>query len=378
MLAHLPPEAPADGALTLARRRPEDAPGAPLARPAPAAPPVVFGAAPPGAVFVAAYLGRMRSASGRAAQLTKLHLATRVLSGGRLAHPADLDWPALQPGAINAMMAALAAPDARGPGLAYAARTINAVRSAVRGVLREAWRAGALPADRLSKLVDDVRLEPIPDDPTGRAVPPAELAALLAVAGADRNARRGARDRALLAVAFGAGLRVSEAVALDWADFTPTGGPLGGAALTVRRGKGRRSRAVPLAPGPAADILRWHALTPKGAPDDPLLIGVRGFNPKPGARMGPETVRQALRRLTAAAGVEPVKPHDARRSYVSSLLAAGADLSTVAALAGHRQTTTTARYDRRPEAARAAAANLLLWPAAPPEDARPPLAASGP
>lgn len=347
--------------LALARRAPEAGAGLAPPRPAPAAPPAVFGAPPPGAVFVAAYLGRLRSSGGRASMLSKLRLAARILSGGRLDHPAEVDWPALEPGAINAMMAALAAPDAQAPGKPFAARTINGVRAAVRGVLHEAWRTGALSADRYAVLID-VRLEPEPQEPTGRAVTAAELAALAAAAGADRNPTRGARDRALLAVAFGAGLRVSEACALDWADFAPTGGPLGGAVLTVRRGKGRKARAVPLPAGASYEILRWQAVTPRPAPGDPLLIGVRGFSPRPGARMTAYTFRLALARMAAAAGVGAVRAHDARRSYVSALLDAGADLSIVAALAGHSQTTTTARYDRRPEAARAAAANLLAWP----------------
>jgi site-specific recombinase XerD len=78
--------------------------------------------------------------------------------------------------------------------------------------------------------------------------------------------------------------------------------------------------------------------------------------------MTAQAIYLALQKRAAEAGVATFSPHDLRRTFVSDLLDAGADLATVQKLAGHADPSTTARYDRRGEAAKAKAAGLLVFP----------------
>jgi len=308
----------------------------------------------------------MRSEGGRQAARWRLEAAARVLSGGQ-ADALTYPWHALTPGHVAVLASALAG-NAGPDGGPYSPRTCNAILAAVRGVTAEAWRAGILEADARARLWDGVRPEPLPTVRAGRYVEPGELAALWAAAAADALTIRGARDAAMLAMLDGGGLRAAEAAGATW-----QGADLERGAVTVR-GKGRKVRRVALDPADRDALADWRAaLGDAGAlelADDGTAAGaILRTVDRHGNVAGPLPVRgiaRALERLTRAAGGEPVTPHDLRRTFVSDLLDKGADVATVAGMAGHSNVTTTAGYDRRGERAMVAASRLRPRPYARP------------
>jgi site-specific recombinase XerD len=230
----------------------------------------------------------------------------------------------------------------------YAPTTANKILSALRGVAREAWRLGLVDAETHARIRDvpGVRGSRLP---AGREVPMRELAKLFgacAKAGAS-----GVRDAAALALLYGTGLRRTEAVSLDVEAFD-------GATVRVL-GKGNKERSVPVGAAVAAALRAWLEL--RGATPGPLLCPVRGRTVTL-RRMSSQAIMTALLRRAADGSVPHLSPHDLRRSYITGLLRAGADLSTVQRLAGHASVTTTTRYDRRGDDEKAKAVALLHVP----------------
>lgn len=110
-------------------------------------------------------------------------------------------------------------------------------------------------------------------------------------------------------------------------------------------------------------------LEARGDEPGPLLLPIRRGGAIQRRRTTANTLRDALVRRVKRAGLDPLRPHDARRTLVSTLLDRGVDLTTVADVAGHASVTTTSRYDRRGDAclvaaSREAALPLVSWPGA--------------
>ncbi|HEY6022590.1 MAG TPA: tyrosine recombinase XerC [Pseudolabrys sp.] len=143
-----------------------------------------------------------------------------------------------------------------------------------------------------------------------------------------------ARDAAVLALLYGSGLRVSEALGLKRKDCAGNAD-----ALTVT-GKGNKARMVPLLPQVAKMIADYVALCPSDLPPDgPLFIGARG------GVLSPRIVQLTMARLRGALGLpDSATPHALRHSFATHLLARGGDLRAIQELLGHASLSTTQIY----------------------------------
>jgi site-specific recombinase XerD len=235
----------------------------------------------------------------------------------------------------------------------YAPSTVNKMLSALRGVLKNAWRLGLMDADsyRRAVAVENVRAK---RQPKGKAVRPEELEALFRVCREDRSPT-GRRDAAMFAVLYGGGLRRAELCGLDLTDFDSED-----CSLLVRAGKGRRDRTVYLPESVCGHLKAWVEI--REDESGPLFCPVRSTGEVPISRLRGETVWYILKRRQREAGLEGVTPHGMRRGYVSRLLEAGVDLLTVQELVGHADAVTTARYDRRGDGAQRQAARRVVLP----------------
>jgi integrase len=166
------------------------------------------------------------------------------------------------------------------------------------------------------------------------------------------KSRRGA---ALITVLYGAGLRRSEVVAMNLSDWNMVDN-----CLTVRLGKGDKDRTTYLDDGATAALMDW--LIWRGEALGALFYPTRKGGRLEARRMSDQAVLDILQGRGKEANLTSFSPHDFRRTFISNLLDRGADISTVQKLAGHASPVTTARYDRRGEAAKRKAANLLHTP----------------
>jgi integrase len=235
----------------------------------------------------------------------------------------------------------------------YRPATVNKHLAALRGVLKQAVRLGNMALADYQAATD---FKGVKGDtlPRGRALSSGEIRALVHACTEDTTAA-GARDLAILALLYGCGLRRAEAASLDFADADLESG-----VVTVRGGKGRKDRTTHAPPGAKQALAAWAAT--RGPTPGPLLCPIDKAGRIAFRQMTAQAIYLALQKRAAEAGVATFSPHDLRRTFVSDLLDAGADLATVQKLAGHADPSTTARYDRRGEAAKAKAAGLLVFP----------------
>jgi integrase/recombinase XerC len=272
------------------------------------------------------YIGAERRMSPKTVEAYRrdVHQFLGFLAGHLGGAPSLADLAALAPADVRAFLAAR-----RGAGIGSRSlmRTLAGVRGFARFLERNGkGKVGALAAVRAPKLA--------------RTLPrPLTVAAAKSVtdpersAGDDREPWLGARDAAVLALLYGSGLRISEALGLKRADF-------GARDSVTVTGKGGKQRMVPVLPQVATLIADYIALCPYTLPaEGPLFVGAKG------GPLSARIVQLAMARLRGALGLaETATPHALRHSFATHLLARGGDLRSIQELLGHASLATTQIY----------------------------------
>ena len=212
----------------------------------------------------------------------------------------------------------------------YARRTISRKTSVLRRYFDWARRTGLCdddPTAGLSSPRGEARLP--------RVLKSSEIDSLVEPRGPTGESGRDRRDRAVVELLYGSGLRVSELCGLELDAID-----LDNATVTVW-GKGAKQRKVPLS-GPSVDALRtWldrdrADFLPAGSRVASVFLNQRG---RP---LGPRDVRRIVDRRADT----PTHPHALRHTFATHLLDGGADLRAVQELLGHEDLSTTQIYTR--------------------------------
>lgn len=237
----------------------------------------------------------------------------------------------------------------------YSATTGNRHLSALRGVLKDAWRLGYMSAEDYQRAID---LKPIKgvkasQAETGRHLDSGEIKGLIDAC--CDGTKSGVRDAAIIAVGYGCGLRRSEIAKLAIADYDPDK-----QSLRIVAGKGNKDRVVYLPPGTSEWVSDWLAV--RGDEPGPLFYSSRRGDHIERKGITDQAIYDILATRATSAGVKRFTPHDLRRTFAGDMLDAGEDLSTVQKVMGHSNADTTAGYDRRDSRTRKKAASKIHVP----------------
>jgi integrase/recombinase XerC len=223
----------------------------------------------------------------------------------------------------------LAARRSEGVGSRSLSRTLSALRMFYKFLERRGYGKN-----------DAIRAVSLPKLPHSVPKPLTALKATALVDGADIASPDApewilARDTAVLALLYGSGLRISEALSLQRKDA-----PIKGRDMLRVTGKGNKTRVVPVLPLVREAVERYLALCPlQLGSDDPLFVGARG------KQLSPRIIQLRIAGARAALGLpETATPHALRHSFATHLLGAGADLRSIQELLGHASLSTTQGY----------------------------------
>lgn len=293
---------------------------------------------------VTLYLSSLRSEHSRRTMREALAVCASLLTGEEL-DITTVPWHELRVAHTTALASRLAE--------RYAPSTARQRLAALRGVLKACWRLDLIAEHDYRKAID---IDPVRGDTadSGRALAPTEVVSLLAACQADPSST-GIRDYAVVALLYNSGLRRSEVVAVLVDDYVERE-----RRVTIRQGKGRKARTVYLSDDVVRALQRWQRA---GAMQrGPLFRAISKAKRVLERGLSDQAIWYILDRRASQAGIPPVRPHDMRRTTISTLLDQGVDLITVQRIAGHASPTTTAKYDRRDERAKRAAGARMTLP----------------
>jgi site-specific recombinase XerD len=238
--------------------------------------------------------------------------------------------------------------------------TINRIFAAVRWWLRReanlAHKDTNLTADQVGDLIRQanvvlmVRNVKGEQQPKGRRVTTNEVAALMHICQRDPNLS-GARDAAMIALAWTTGAQRAEIASLTMGDFQvyedAQGTPEEAKTVGLRiRGKGTKLRYMNIYNGAFSAFTDW--LGERGSEPGLLFCAIgKGNRIHPRHPLSGDAMYQILNVRIEQAGIKKLTWHDFRHSFAETLLESGTDLVTVQKLMGHASPTTTSNYDRR-------------------------------
>ncbi|PSO20186.1 tyrosine recombinase XerC [Bradyrhizobium sp. MOS003] len=236
-------------------------------------------------------------------------------------------FAALEATDVRAFMAMRRADDIAGRSLM---RALAGLRSFGRFLEREGkGKVGALSAIRAPKVAKTLP-KPLPMASAKRLADADERAS------EDRETWILARDAAVMALLYGSGLRISEALGLKRREVPRPGE---GDVLIVT-GKGNKTRMVPVLQNVLELVQGYVAMCPYPLPaEGPIFVGARG------GPLSPRIIQLAMERLRGALGLpDSATPHALRHSFATHLLSRGGDLRAIQELLGHSSLSTTQIY----------------------------------
>lgn len=214
-------------------------------------------------------------------------------------------------------------------------RTLMRQLAALRSFARHLAASGHGPASAFTAIRGPRLPKTLP-----RPLSPAAAIAMTQVetrAASEREAWILARDAAVLALLYGAGLRIGEALGIARRDA-----PAGDVDSVTVTGKGGKTRSVPVIAPIRAAIEAYLAACPwRLPPEGPLFVGAKG------GPLSPRVVQLATAELRGALGLpDSATPHALRHSFATHLLGRGGDLRGIQELLGHASLSTTQMYTK--------------------------------